>query len=137
MAREKNTSVYVAALLLFLGGVGFLAFSAFTENSVYFLNVSEAKAVSPDKLAAARLFGAVSDQGIEKHSTGPGVTFHLQDKDNAAQIIVVSYSGAVPDTFKSGAEVIVEGGMGADGRFMARTLMTKCPSKYQKENRKI
>ncbi|GFH62722.1 MAG: cytochrome c-type biogenesis protein, heme chaperon CcmE [Candidatus Desulfovibrio kirbyi] len=134
MAREKNTLVYVVALLLFLSGVGYLAYSAFTENSVYFLNVAEAKAVSPDKLTSARLFGSVAERGIEKH--GMGVTFYLQDKDNAVQVIVVSYTGAVPDTFKPGAEVIVEGGMGAEGRFMARLLMTKCPSKYQKENRK-
>ena len=56
-------------------------------------------------------------------------------KDNASQTIEVNYSGAVPDTFKAGAEVIVEGGMGPEGQFKAKTLMTKCPSKYQKENR--
>lgn len=136
MARKKNTSIYVAALLLFLGGVGYLAYSGFSENSVYFLNVAEAKAATPDKLTAARLFGTEASQGIEKHRNGPGVTFSLEDKDNASQTIMVSYSGAVPDTFKAGAEVIVEGGMGPEGRFAAKTLMTKCPSKYQKENRK-
>ena len=136
MARKKNTSIYVAALLLFLVGVGYLAYSGFSENSVYFLNVAEAKAATPDKLTAARLFGTVASQGIEKHRNGPGVTFSLEDKDNASQTIMVSYSGAVPDTFKAGAEVIVEGGMGPEGRFAAKTLMTKCPSKYQKENRK-
>lgn len=135
MARKKNTSIYVAALLLFLGGVGYLAYSGFSENSVYFLNVAEAKAATPDKLTAARLFGTVASRGIEKHRGGPGVTFNLEDKDNASQTIVVNYSGAVPDTFKAGAEVIVEGGMGPGGRFAAKTLMTKCPSKYQKENR--
>jgi len=41
----------------------------------------------------------------------------------------------VPDTFKPGAEVIVEGRMEQGGAFNAKTLMTKCPSKYQKENR--
>ena len=135
MARKKNTSIYVAALLLFLGGIGYLAYSGFSENSVYFLNVAEAKAATPDKLTAARLFGTVASRGIEKHRGGPGVTFSLEDKDNASQTIVVNYSGAVPDTFKAGAEVIVEGGMGPGGRFAAKTLMTKCPSKYQKENR--
>lgn len=135
MARKKNTSIYVAALLLFLGGVGYLAYSGFSENSVYFLNVAEAKAATPDKLTAARLFGTVASRGIEKHRGGPGVTFSLEDRDNASQTIVVNYSGAVPDTFKAGAEVIVEGGMGPGGRFAAKTLMTKCPSKYQKENR--
>lgn len=135
MARKKNTCIYVAALLLFLGGVGYLVFSGFSENSVYFLNVAEAKAASPDKLTSARLFGTVADEGIEKHQGRPGVSFRLEDKDNISQIIEVSYNGAVPDTFKAGAEVIVEGGMGPEGRFAAKTLMTKCPSKYQKENR--
>jgi cytochrome c-type biogenesis protein CcmE len=46
---------------------------------------------------------------------------------------MVDYAGAVPDTFKPGAEVIVEGGMKpASGIFKAGTLMTKCPSKYEK-----
>ena len=115
MARKKNTSIYVAALFLFLGGVGYLVYSGFSENSVYFLNVAEAKAATPDKLTAARLFGTVASRGIEKHRGGPGVTFSLEDKDNASQI--------------------VEGGMGPGGHFAAKTLMTKCPSKYQKENR--
>ncbi|WP_165177740.1 cytochrome c maturation protein CcmE [Desulfovibrio sp. ZJ369] len=135
MARKKNTCIYLAALLLFLGGAGYLVFAGFSENSVYFLNVAEAKAAPPDKLISARLFGTVAGEGIEKHRDRPGVSFLLEDKDNASQIIEVSYSGAVPDTFKAGAEVIVEGGMGPEGRFAAKTLMTKCPSKYQKENR--
>ena len=135
MPRKKNTSIYIAALLLFLGGVGYLTYSGLTENSVYFLNVSEAKAATPDKLNAARLFGTVAGAGIEKHSGSPGVTFHLEDKDNASQTILVSYTGIVPDTFKPGAEVIVEGGIRPEGHFAAKTLMTKCPSKYQKENR--
>ena len=135
MARKKNTGIYVAALLLFLGGVGYLVYSGFSENSVYFLNVSEAQAATPDKLASARLFGTVAPDGIEKSSSGTGVNFLLADKDNAGQSIKVRYSGTVPDTFKAGAEVIVEGGMDAQGHFVAKTLMTKCPSKYQKENR--
>ena len=113
MARKKNTGIYIAALLLFLGGVGYLAYSGFSENSVYFLNVSEAKASTPEKLVAARLFGTVAEEGIEKHRGAPGVSFRLEDKDNASQTIEISYSGAVPDTFKAGAEVIVEGGMRA------------------------
>lgn len=135
MARKKNTGIYMVALLLFLGGVGYLAYSGFSENSVYFLNVSEARASTPDKLTAARLFGTVAADGIEKGSSGSGVNFLLEDKDNASQTIAVRYSGTVPDTFKAGAEVIVEGGLDAQGRFVAKTLMTKCPSKYQKENR--
>ena len=121
--------------MLFLGGVGYLAYSGLSEGSVYFLNVSEARAATPDKLRAARLFGTVAAEGISKPENGPGVNFLLADKDNPDLTMNVSYRGAVPDTFKPGAEVIVEGGM-SDRHFAARTLMTKCPSKYQKENRK-
>lgn len=135
MAQKKNTPIYAVALCLFLVGVGWLVYSGFSANSVYFLNVVEAKAASPEDLRQVRLFGTVAAAGIEKHTSTPGVTFALEDKDNASQTIRVRYVGAVPDTFKPGAEVIVEGGMGEAGHFAAKTLMTKCPSKYQKENR--
>ena len=133
--KRKNTCTYLLAGLLFLGGVGYLAYSGLSEGSVYFLNVSEARAATPDKLRAARLFGTVAAEGFSKPENGPGVNFLLADKDNPDLTMNVSYRGAVPDTFKPGAEVIVEGGM-SDRHFAARTLMTKCPSKYQKENRK-
>ena len=135
MAAKKNTSVYLAALALFLGGVGWLVYTGFAESTVYFLNVSEAMAAPPEKLAQVRLFGTVAGESIKRHPASLGVTFNLEDKDNAGQTIAVSYSGAVPDTFKAGAEVIVEGGMHPGGHFAAKTLMTKCPSKYLKENR--
>ena len=135
MARS-NTGMYAVALLLFLGGVGYLAYSGFSEGGVYFLNVAEAKAAEPGRLASARLFGTVAAAGLEQHAGKPGVSFLLEDKDNVGLTIPVTYAGAVPDAFKVGAEVIVEGGMGSQGRFDAKVLMTKCPSKYRKENRK-
>lgn len=138
MAKKSNTPVYLAALVLFLGGVVYLIFSGVSQNSVYFLNVSEALAMEPSKLGAARLFGAVDGRGIERFPDATGVSFRLVDKDDATKAIPVTYRGAVPDTFKPGVEVIVEGGMvvtGDGGSFKASTLMTKCPSKYQEENR--
>ena len=134
---QKNTrSLYVLALLLFLTGVGYLCYSGFTEANVYFLNVAEAKAAAPEQLLSARLFGTVASQHLETLGDGRGVAFLLEDKDNARLTIPIKYSGLVPDAFKPGAEVIVEGGMGAEGCFTATTLMTKCQSKYQKENRR-
>ena len=59
MPRKKNTCMYLVAALLFLGGLGYLVFSGLSENTVYFLNVSEARAATADKLQAARLFGTV------------------------------------------------------------------------------
>jgi len=135
MARKNQKSLYISALILFLIGVGYLMYSGFTENSLYFLNVSEALAAPQEKLTAVRLFGTVGERDLAPLEGALGVRFRLEDKDNKAQTVVVRYKGAVPDTFKPGAEVIVEGAMEHGGAFNAKTLMTKCPSKYQKENR--
>ena len=135
MTRKNSLNMYIIALVLFLGGAGYLVYSGFSENTVYFLNVSEALASPQEKLQTVRLFGTVAADDITPASEGPGVSFSLEDKDNARQTLRVHYKGAVPDTFKAGAEVIVEGGVRSDGQFTAKTLMTKCPSKYEKQNR--
>lgn len=135
MAKQKNKLTITAAALLFFAGLGWLIYSGLESGSVYFLNVSEAHAVSPEALKSARLFGTVAADSIQKFTDSPGVKFTLEDKDNPSLTLNVSYHGVVPDTFKVGAEVIVEGGMDSNC-FAAKTLMTKCPSKYQKENRK-
>lgn len=136
MAQKNSKSLYIVALALFLGGVGYLLFSGFSQNSVYFLNVSEALATPKEKLQSVRLFGTVAAEGVTHLTEGPGVRFRLEDKEKPQQTLWVLYKGAVPDTFKPGVEVIVEGGLPAGGdTFNARTLMTKCPSKYQSENR--
>ncbi|BAH75742.1 cytochrome c maturation protein CcmE [Solidesulfovibrio magneticus] len=136
MAKKKNTPMYLVALTLFLGGLGYLLYSGLGENTAYFLNVSEALAMPPKELSKARLFGTVAEEGIDRPADALGVSFTLLDKDQTAKTIRVDFKGVVPDTFKPGVEVIVEGGVNpASGAFAASTLMTKCPSKYQKENR--
>ncbi|MDR3641875.1 MAG: cytochrome c maturation protein CcmE [Humidesulfovibrio sp.] len=136
MATKGGKGIYIAALVLFLGGVGYLVATGVTKDSVYFLNVGEALATDTAKLKQARLFGNVAAAGIEPMQPGPGVSFTLLDKDNPSETLRVSYRGAVPDAFKAGAEVIIEGGLDSTGKtFTASTLITKCPSKYQKQNR--
>ena len=134
MARKKSPAMYIVALLLFVGGVGYMAWSGLSENSLYFLNVSEALDMPTEKLQAARLFGTVADDGITRQDGNLGVRFCLQDAARPDLTVWVEYTGVVPDTFKPGAEVIVEGGMTQDS-FVAKSLMTKCPSKYEKQNR--
>lgn len=149
--RKSGKSLYIAALLLFLCGMGYLVFSGISENSMYFLTVAEAKALPQDKLESARLFGVVHEKGLLSLPDGPGASFLLRDKQNGKSLVRVAYHGILPDAFKEGAEVIVEGGlakpMRADGFavpveeqifpdyiFAARTLMTQCPSKYKKKD---
>lgn len=136
MAKKTNTTVYAVALALFLGGLGYLIFSGLTQDSVYFLNVSEALAMESGEVRQARLFGKVSPDGLVLDADNLGASFDLVDKMDPTKTMRVEYRGALPDTFKKDVEVIVEGGLDpAASVFRARTLVTKCPSKYEEESR--
>ncbi|MGZ4314586.1 MAG: cytochrome c maturation protein CcmE domain-containing protein [Gaiellaceae bacterium] len=60
-----------------------------------------------------------------------GKRFQLRDVKGTKTITVV-YKGSVPDLFKTGRDVVVDGQL-RNGVFIAvpDTLVTKCPSKYQ------
>jgi cytochrome c-type biogenesis protein CcmE len=45
--------------------------------------------------------------------------------------IKVEYKGVMPDTLREGRDVIMEGSFSPETGFLATTLSTQCPSKYQ------
>lgn len=130
--KKKSFIPYICALGLFVSAVGFMVYSGIKEGSVYFLNVSEALA-SDTQNTSIRLFGTVGS--FEKSPEGNSVEFVLVDADEHDKVIYVSFQGLIPDTFEDNVEVILEGSMTSATDFHAKTLMTKCPSKYEKENR--
>ena len=135
MAKKNAKGIYAIALGLFLFGVGYLMFTGLAENTKPFVNVSEALAMPAAELRSARLFGTVKGEGLMHMEDRPGVKFQLKDTNNAQKTLWVVFEGVVPDMFKAGAEVIVEGGLHKEeNTFKAKTLMTRCPSKYQKES---
>ncbi len=138
MTKKNNTAIYAVALALFLGGLVYLVFSGLTENSVYFLNVSEALAEDRTQIRQARLFGKVSPLNLVITEGKLGTSFDLIDKMDADKSLRVNFKGALPDTFKENVEVIVEGAFTSDGQtFMAKTLVTKCPSRYEEQSREM
>jgi cytochrome c-type biogenesis protein CcmE len=50
---------------------------------------------------------------------------------DGSKSLPVTYKGTVPDTFKPGIDVLIEGRLDKDGIFRATTILTKCPSKYE------
>ena len=61
---------------------------------------------------------------------GDGLRFRLRDIEGRATVPVV-YRGSVPDQFKQGRQIYLEGEL-RNGTFVGAqdTLVTKCPSKY-------
>jgi cytochrome c-type biogenesis protein CcmE len=91
--------------------------------------------ISPSTLAGhtgnVLLVGAVVGPVTGDAHTRP-MRFRLKDvQGHAPQRVAVSYTGSVPDLFKVGRHVVVEGTL-RNGVFVAKpgSLVTKCPSKY-------
>jgi cytochrome c-type biogenesis protein CcmE len=75
------------------------------------------------------LRGKVGPDKLAIDAQGRKADFHLLGEDKSHDL-PVSYRGAIPDLFKAGADVVVEGKLGPDGVFQADKVFTKCASKY-------
>lgn len=110
--------------VLVAGCVGYLIYSASGGSTQYYLTVSELR--SHPATGDVRVAGVVQDD-VQKTDGGLRVTF--TEKDGTASMPVV-YGGTLPDIFRPGITVVVEGQLGTDGIFHAQTLLAKCPSRF-------
>jgi cytochrome c-type biogenesis protein CcmE len=91
--------------------------------------------VSPSELVgrtgAVQLAGVVVGPVTGDAHAG-GLRFKLKDIGrNSTTAVAVRYTGSVPDLFKVGRHIVVDGQL-ERGTFVAQpnSLITKCPSKY-------
>ena len=69
---------------------------------------------------------------IQKDLDASRVDFVIQDEASVDSRLAVHYPQIdVPDLFKDGAEVVVEGRLDGDSDFHATNLLAKCPSKFE------
>jgi cytochrome c-type biogenesis protein CcmE len=104
--------------------VGYLVYSATGSSAEYYVTVAELKRHPP--AGEARVLGTVQDD-VRRSDGGLHVAFTAED---AGSTLPVEYTGTLPDIFRPGAQVVVEGRLGPDGVFHASTLLAKCPSRF-------
>jgi cytochrome c-type biogenesis protein CcmE len=94
--------------------------------------------VTPSQLLASadanrsyQLTGKVVNGSIERRADG--ITFRVRDRAGTASV-PVSYSGAIPDPFRDGREVIINvKKTGTTFVGEKDSLTTKCPSKFNEK----
>jgi cytochrome c-type biogenesis protein CcmE len=106
------------------GCVGYLIYTASGGTAEYYVTVSDLRA--HPATGDVRVAGVVQGD-VQKSDGGLHVTF--TEKDGTASM-PVEYTGSLPDIFQPGITVVVEGRLGGDGVFHARTLLAKCPSRF-------
>jgi cytochrome c-type biogenesis protein CcmE len=124
-SRKRKIRLFVAlgAAVLLAGGLMFTSFTADTP------------ATTPSELLAKKgtgdykLTGKVVNGSVKRQ--GESLRFAVRDRNGSASV-PVTYTGVVPDPFRDGREVIVDGKL-EGGTFVAQrdSLVTKCPSKFQ------
>ena len=140
MGKGGQLAIAVVSVLAALAWV----VSSSEGTFVYFHSVSEMMAATseatPDR--DLRVHGFVVEGSIDKNLNEALIRFAIQDTpmqpgeatpatSEPELTLSVVYEGIdVPDLFRDGAEVVVEGEMVAD-TFKATRIMAKCPSKYE------
>ena len=135
--RKTSRTTYLIALACFSLGLVCLVASGLRAGSAYFVTVAEALALSDPAPSAMKLFGVVAQDTPAPRPLGQTLNFTLIDAQNPAQTVAVRFNGALPPLFKPGAEIIARGIYDPNQRTLAaEELITKCPAKYEKQNRK-
>jgi cytochrome c-type biogenesis protein CcmE len=125
--KIKYKPIVISAVILMV--IGYLIYTGLRDTMVFYLTVSEVMAKSPEDLTDTQKVGGIVNAGsVQWEPKTLKLSFRLEDEQAN---LVVNYSGVVPDSFKPGSEVIVEGTYRGDGSFWATTIMPKCASKYE------
>jgi cytochrome c-type biogenesis protein CcmE len=125
MARRGNPARLVIALSVAAVLAVFILYTSAFGGGTPSIQPSEL----PGHTGRVSLVGKVTGTPVgDGHDRA--LRFRLKDRNGPASVPVV-YTGTVPDLFKTGREVVVEGTLHGE-TFVAfpGTLVTKCPSKY-------
>ena len=120
--RKIRLAVALGAAVCLAAALLYTSFSASSE------------AAKPSELKEGRSYEVTGKvvRGSISHS-GDELRFRIRDRDGTRSV-PVTYTGSVPDPFRDGREVIVSGEL-KRGTLVAErdSLVTKCPSKFTKD----
>ncbi len=126
--RRRLSVTFILGGLAILGAVIYLVYANTQASAVYYFTVSELKHCSICSSQSVRVAGTVEAGTIVHNDQQQQVRFVITD---GGYTLPVVYSGIVPDIFRPGITVVVEGHYTGHGPFEAQTLLAKCPSKFQ------
>jgi cytochrome c-type biogenesis protein CcmE len=125
MARRRSPARLVIALSIAAVLAIFLLYTSIAGGGT--------PAISPSQLgdhSGKVQLGGVVVGPVTGDARAGGLRFRLRDRKGLTSIGVL-YRGSVPDPFRVGREIVVDGSL-RGGTFVARpgSMVTKCPSKY-------
>jgi cytochrome c-type biogenesis protein CcmE len=128
MTRKQRRGIMIGGGVLVLAVAGLLVMTALRDTVVFFHTPSDVKAKNLEANTSVRIrLGGLVDQGSVKRGSGARVEFTIKD---AHEKVRVSYDGILPDLFREGQGVVVEGRFAANREFHAATVLAKHDETY-------
>jgi cytochrome c-type biogenesis protein CcmE len=126
--KRKTLRLYLLVASLCLLGIAVgLTLYAFQSRIVFFFSPSDIAKERPATGQVVRLGGLVEAGSVVKSGDGATIDFKVTDLKNTVE---VSYRGVLPDLFREGQGVVVEGAYASDGTFNASEVLAKHDEKY-------
>lgn len=126
--KRRNRLIILSFLVVGVGASVALLLNALSENINMFYPPVQVVDGSAPVGAQIRAGGMVRDGSLVRDTESLDVTFALTDYEGSE--FTVLYSGILPDLFREGQGVIVQGELGADGVFAANQVLAKHDENY-------
>jgi cytochrome c-type biogenesis protein CcmE len=126
-SRKRRVRLVIAltSAILLAGALIYTSFSAATDAKQPSQLLRSADSGRSYQLTGKVVPGSIVHDGAV-------MRFAIRDRNGTGPRLPVTYTGEVPDPFRGGREIIVNGTM-RGGTFVGEkdSLVTKCPSKFQ------
>src|SRR6478609_5546043 len=127
MTRKQRRLILIGSSLGVLAVAVALVLSAMRQSIVFFNSPTDIVEQHVPPGTRVRVGGLVKDGSI-KRSADLRINFAVTDGKSD---IPVAYQGIVPDLFREGQGVVVEGKMAGSGVFQADTVLAKHDERYR------
>ena len=127
MTRKQQRLLLLGFGMAALGGATALVLTAFRSNLVFFYSPSELKAQTAAFDRRVRIGGLVEANSLARDPDGGGIVFRVTD---GRTDLAVVYHGILPDLFRAGQGVVVEGRLRPNGVFAAANVLAKHDERY-------
>ena len=124
---KRRRLLFLLSGVVALSAAAILTLLALDDYVDLFLMPSDVTKKIIDTNKRYRLGGLVEENSILKQSDGLTTVFKITDRNNS---IEVEYKGILPNLFREGQGVVVEGRIDSKGKFFASNVLAKHDESY-------
>ncbi len=125
--KQRNRLILAIVIVLFVGVSAALALTALNKNINLFYSPTMIVNGEAPQDRMFRAGGMVSEGSVQRDPDSLQISFKLNDEANE---ITVKYTGILPDLFREGQGIIVQGKLGPDHTVMATEVLAKHDENY-------